>query len=270
MFWKFTNWCNSRCVTCDIWNGEPTTLDIETASRIDRFVDPVNVKEIYFTGGEPFLPENCVDHAIMLSKWKPGVALTGASNSLDPELYLPRIAKIAEAGVWLNVMVSLNGRPETHDWSRGCPGNYNAALRFAEGLKLLGVLCTFNLLEFPGVTTQADRDHVKAVADRFGVFMSLSPILRHMPWFNQPDDGATIPIFNCHAIRGVICVHPNGDITACQEPRPALELANLKDEGLDEAHVNDALAIIDSKGCQPCGCCTVAYTRGLRCVTGGG
>jgi MoaA/NifB/PqqE/SkfB family radical SAM enzyme len=266
MFAKFTDLCNSRCVTCNIWQLPGTTLTVEDIERLDRFVDPVNLKEIYFTGGEPLLPDNAADIAIALHRWKPGVAITGATNALRPDLYLPKVAKIKAAGVWLNIMVSLNGLPATHDWSRGVPGNYDRAMEMAAGLKELGALCSFNLLEFPGVTTEADRLHVAAVAEYYGSWVSSSPILRHMPWFNEPDDGATIPLFECHAME-VICLHPDGEITACQEPRPDLRLGNLRDDCLDEAIVRRATEIIQRKECQPCGCCTGAYSLGIRCVT---
>jgi MoaA/NifB/PqqE/SkfB family radical SAM enzyme len=271
-FLKYTDYCNSHCITCQLWQAPPLTLSVETVRRIGRHLDPKNALEVYFTGGEPLLPDNAVEVAIAVNDWKPGIAITGATNALRPDLYLPKVKAMKDAGLWVNFMPSLNGLPEYHDFTRGSPGNYAKAIEMIEGLKELGALISINLLEMPSHkdyigTTDADREHVQAIARRYGTEMWRSNITRNNPWFGVADDGATIPRFHCHAGDEVICIHPNGDITACQEPRPELVFGNLKDDCLNPDVIQRIQRDIKAGACQPCGCCTAAFTRGIRCAT---
>jgi MoaA/NifB/PqqE/SkfB family radical SAM enzyme len=266
IFVQYTTLCNSRCTTCHNWNLPPQTLSADDAGRIGRFVDPERLREIYFTGGEPFLPTNCVEVALALHQWCPAAVFTSATNGLAPDLYLPRIRAIRDAGVDLRVIVSLNGRPETHNLTRGTPNGYTKCREMIDGLVDIGAFVTVNILHIPGVTTPADIEHAGHVASLYGKPLFHSLWTRRMEWFGQKDDGATIPPFDCHA-GDIICVRPNGDITACQEPRPRLIFGNLRDVQLDDAKVTRVMDDIHSRACQPCGCCTTAFTHGRRCLT---
>ncbi len=265
-FLQYTTLCNSRCITCNLWDVPPQTLTVEQVKRIDRFIDPANLREVYFTGGEPFLPPNCVEVACAVADWKPGVVFSCATNGIAPDLYLPRVAAMRANGVDIRCLVSINGRPGTHDKSRGYGGNYANAIRMIEGLRDLGALVSINILHIPGLQEQADFDHAEQVAAKYGQRLFHSHMLRHNPWFGMADDGATIPPFDCHA-GDVLTIRPNGDITACQEPRPALVFGNLDDDHLDEAKAVAILESIKRRECQPCGCCTSAFTHGARCLT---
>jgi radical SAM protein with 4Fe4S-binding SPASM domain len=170
------------------------------------------------------------------------------------------------AGVNIRVIVSVNGRPTTHDKSRGTPGGYDSCMVMLDGLQELGALATINILHIPGLTEQADFDHAETIAARYERPLFHSTMLRRSPWFGQADDGATIPPFDCHA-GDVLAIRPNGDITACQEPRPNLIFGNLRDDELNPEKVDRIKTSIRAKECQPCGCCTVAFTHGARCLT---
>jgi MoaA/NifB/PqqE/SkfB family radical SAM enzyme len=267
-FLNYTTLCHSRCTTCRLWAGPEVTLPVEQLQRIGRFFDPQKVREVYFTGGEPLLPGSAVEMAVALERWCPGVTVTGATNSMYPILYLRRVAAMQAAGVRIKIIVSLNGPPATHDRTRGILGNYERVLEMAAGLKELRALLAVNLLEIPGETTGDDRGHVLAVARRYRVPLWHSPILRKMPWFGVADDGATVPeIANCRGGGEVLVILPNGDITACQEPKPQLRLGNLGDEALDPSIVTRVQETVRNKKCQPCGCCTPAFSHGIRCAT---
>lgn len=268
-FWKYTDLCNSRCTTCRLWATDGETLDVSLVDRLPRFLSRRRLREIYFTGGEPLLPDNSADMAIALTRWCPGVVISGATNGLDAERYLDAVRCMIAGGVTIRLQVSLNGTAATHNKTRGLQHAYESAIKTAEGLAKLGVLRSFNQLLHPGITTDKDRQHVREMAQRLRVGHSYSHLMRNMPWFGVPDDGATIPRFICHAMN-VICFHPNGDITACQEPRPELRLGNLSDDCFDDEKLKQAIRIVKSGECQPCGCCTGAYTHGIRCTTGVG
>jgi MoaA/NifB/PqqE/SkfB family radical SAM enzyme len=263
-FLQYTSLCNSRCTTCHLWQRPPETIPVQVLERLGLFVDPINVRSIFFTGGEPLLPPECVAIAEAVNRWKPGVALIGSTNGICPDLYLARAKAMLAVGVRIRLAVSLNGMPETHDRSRGVPGNYGTALEMARGLHGLGILASLNVLFIPGETTPADVRHVQDLAAGFGVPCWSSPILRHNPWFGEEDDGATVPqIDNCLGGTDVLTIRPNGDITACQEPRPALVFGNLRDDGLDPDRVARIQAAVKARACQPCGCCTNSFSHGI-------
>lgn len=265
-FLQYTSLCNSRCLTCDLWKSTPETLSTDTVRRIGRFFDPVHCKEVFFTGGEPLLPPNAADVAIAVNEWKPGIVVTAATNALRPDIYLPKVRVMLDAGVRFIGIVSINGRPETHDMTRGCPGNYQKAVEMAHGLKEMGALGAINILAIPDITKPEDWGHSNKIANSLGVPCWSSPILRNNPWFGREDDGATIPTFNCHAGE-VLAIRYNGDITACQEPRPDLIFGNLVDEELDAEKAIQIQKAVREQRCQPCGCCTAAFTHGHRCFS---
>jgi MoaA/NifB/PqqE/SkfB family radical SAM enzyme len=261
-FLQYTSMCNSRCTTCHLWDVPPETIPVDVLSRIDRFIDPVHLQSIFFTGGEPLLPITALQAACVINDWKPGIRLIGTTNGILPDLYLNRVTAMLGCGVNIRLAVSLNGRKELHDRSRGVPGNYERAVEMALGLKALGILASLNILFIPSQTQPEDFGHVMALAQELGVPCWSSPVLRHSSWFGEPDDGSTIPTFECHGGGEVFTIRPNGDITACQEPRPKLIFGNLRDESLDPGKVATIQASIKSKQCQPCGCCTNSFTDG--------
>lgn len=263
-FLQFSSLCNSRCTTCHLWTLEPETLPVELVDRLGRFLDPVNTRSVYLTGGEPLLPPTCVEIAKSVDHWKPGVALISSTNGIAPDLYLPRVREMLDAGLHIRFQVSLNGLPATHDKSRGTPGNYANAVKTASGLKELNALASLNLLFIPGETQTADLNHVVTLARDFGVPCWSSPILRHNPWFGEADDGATVPVIqNCRGGTDALAIRYNGDITACQEPGDNLVFGNLHDDGLSPERVAFVQEYVKTRQCQPCGCCTNAFSEGM-------
>jgi MoaA/NifB/PqqE/SkfB family radical SAM enzyme len=263
-FLQFTSACNSRCQTCHLWERTPETIPLEALERIGLFIDPARIGSVYVTGGEPLLHPNVVEVAAILNRWKPGIRLIGSTNGLCPELYLSRVKAILDAGITIRFQVSLNGLPDTHDKSRGVPGNYAKAVETARKLKAIGVLASLNILPIEGLTTHADREHVAALARTLDVPGWSSPILRHNEWFGESNDGAKVPLIeNCRGGTDALTIRYNGDITACQETHPNLVFGNLRDEGLDAGKVVAVQEFVRMRKCQPCGCCTNAFTDGM-------
>jgi MoaA/NifB/PqqE/SkfB family radical SAM enzyme len=268
ILFQYTNLCNSRCTTCRIWDSDGATLSTEMVRRIGRFVDTRRLKEIFLTGGEPLLPQNAIEVPLALHEWHPQVAISGNTNGLCPELFVSRAKAIKEAGVWYSQSVSLNGLPGTHLATRGVPGGYEKAVETAKGLREIDALHSLNLLEVPGITTEADRQHVTDLANTLGVRYSASPNMRYMPRFNMPDDQKVVDFFDCHAVEEVICITAHGEIIACEEPRDDLRLGNLADERLNDDDVLEVRLRILARECQPCGCCCLgAFRDGYRCLT---
>ncbi len=123
-------WCNSRCLTCNIWQirpkGELTLDEIKEFAKANS-----QFKWIEITGGEPFMrgdvveivkafKENCKDLYIV----------TIPTNSLiNHDVVLRKIEEILDTGLpRLSVTVSLDGDRELHDMIRGVPGNYDKCI----------------------------------------------------------------------------------------------------------------------------------------------
>lgn len=134
-----TYWCQSRCLTCNIWQIKPKgELSIE---EVRQFV----AKNPYFkwvelTGGEPFLRSDIVDIA---KAFKAGskelYILTLPTNSLcDHNLVERKLREILALGIpRVAVTVSLDGYRELHDKIRGIPGNYDKAIDTFKRLQAL-------------------------------------------------------------------------------------------------------------------------------------
>ncbi|MCL5007735.1 MAG: radical SAM protein [Candidatus Marsarchaeota archaeon] len=127
---SITYWCQSRCLTCNIWQmkpkGELTIDEIrEFAKRNNYF------RWVELTGGEPFLRGDIVDIAKAFYENSKGLyMLTMPTNSLcDHDMVERKIRQILELGIpRIAITVSLDGYRELEDKIRGVPGNYDKAI----------------------------------------------------------------------------------------------------------------------------------------------
>ena len=129
--------CQSRCMTCNIWQIKPTgELDIreigEFARRNNYF------KWIEITGGEPFLRSDIVDIAKTFKENSKNLyILTMPTNSLcNQDMVVGRMEEILKLGIpRVSITVSLDGYRELHDKIRGIPGNFDRATGMAKRLR---------------------------------------------------------------------------------------------------------------------------------------
>jgi Fe-coproporphyrin III synthase len=134
-----TYWCQSRCLTCNIWQIKPKgEMNIE---EVREFVkkNPY-FKWVELTGGEPFLRSDIVDIAKAFKEnSKELYILTMPTNSLcNHDLVERKLKEILELGIpRVAVTVSLDGYRELHDKIRGIPGNYDKAIDTFKRLKEL-------------------------------------------------------------------------------------------------------------------------------------
>ncbi|MDE1871063.1 MAG: radical SAM protein [Candidatus Micrarchaeota archaeon] len=134
-----TYWCQSRCLTCNIWQIKPKGE--MTIEEIRDFV----AKNPYFkwvelTGGEPFLRGDIVEIARTFKEHsKELYILTMPTNSLcDHNMVEKKLREILSFGIpRVAVTVSLDGYRELHDKIRGIPGNYDKAIDMFKRLKEL-------------------------------------------------------------------------------------------------------------------------------------
>ncbi len=134
-----TYWCQSRCVSCNIWQfkpkGELTIDEIREFARKNR-----HFKWVELTGGEPFLRPDIVEIAKTFYENSKGLyLLTIPTNSLcSHDLVVKRIEEMLNLGIpKVAITVSLDGHREVHDKIRGVPGNYDRAIEMFKRLNSL-------------------------------------------------------------------------------------------------------------------------------------
>ncbi len=122
--------CQSRCLTCNIWQIKPTN-ELST-DEIRKFAEKNNYfKWVQLTGGEPFLRSDIVEIARAFSdSCKNLYIMTMPTNSLcSADVITKNVEEILKLGIpKVEVTVSLDGYRELHDKIRGIPGNYDRAI----------------------------------------------------------------------------------------------------------------------------------------------
>ncbi len=134
-----TYWCQSRCLTCSIWQirpkGELSLDEIRQFAKNNTYF-----KWIELTGGEPFLRSDIVEIAKAFAETSKDLyVLTMPTNSLcDRQMVLGKLRKILDLGIpKVSITVSLDGYKELHDHIRGVPGNYEKAISMFKDLMQL-------------------------------------------------------------------------------------------------------------------------------------
>ncbi len=128
--------CQSRCLTCNIWEMKP--VNELTLDEIRNFASKnKHFKWIELTGGEPFLRQDIVEIVKAFEEFSKGLyIITMPTNSLtNGTTLLKRIEEILDTGIpKLSITVSLDGYRELHDKIRGIPGNFDKAMHIFKGL----------------------------------------------------------------------------------------------------------------------------------------
>jgi len=136
-------WCNLECTHCINASGpdDPWLKPIapEVAREAMREADELGVKEIYFTGGEPFLHGEILGLLADALAVAPTTVLT--NGTLIDEAMADRLAALARgAGYSLEIRVSLDDTdPEKNDRIRGA-GAFDKSVRAIQLLHERGLL----------------------------------------------------------------------------------------------------------------------------------
>lgn len=161
--------CNSRCLTCRVWEREnhPLTLD-----EWERTLISIGSSAYWITisGGEPFLSRQIVEFCeLAFHTCHPAIINIPTNGILDniPE----KVGQITKAcrDTAIIINLSLDGIGEKHDQIRGVPGNFE---RFERTLKNLlelreqtsnlqvgihTVVSTFNIKEVDNIIAYANQ-----------------------------------------------------------------------------------------------------------------
>ncbi len=118
--------CNCRCVMCDIWkaNHEKKELSTEEIGRHLGVFRKLNVREVVLSGGEALMHANLWKLCELLHTNRTKVTL------LSTGLLLRKFAREIVANID-EIIVSLDGSPEVHNYIRNIPGAFE---KLADGL----------------------------------------------------------------------------------------------------------------------------------------
>jgi hypothetical protein len=159
--WLYTNFdCNLHCDYCCV-RSSPTAprreLGLARVQRITREAAELGVKEIFVTGGEPFLLEDIGDILLSCAAAAPTTVLTNgmlfAGRRAETLRTLPRDRIVLQ--------ISLDSAtPELHDLRRG-PGTW---ARTREGIQRARV-CGFRVRLAATVSTDAEAEEFRQFLD---------------------------------------------------------------------------------------------------------
>jgi MoaA/NifB/PqqE/SkfB family radical SAM enzyme len=158
--WLYTNFdCNigcSYCVTQSTPAAPRRALGLATVQRlVDEGVD-IGFRDVFFTGGEPFLLDEIHE---MLAYSSARVTTTILTNAIPLSgKRLDRLCAIANEN--LSVQVSLDGsRPEEHDAYRG-QGTWTKTVTSIRRLLARGIHVCISTTETPANSARIDELHM--------------------------------------------------------------------------------------------------------------
>jgi AdoMet-dependent heme synthase len=136
-------WCNLKCTHCLNASGPKDpwlkSLDTETVKRAIKEAESLGVKEVYFTGGEPFLHPEILDLLAFSLQVAPTTVLTNGTL-IDKEVADTLATLSWEAPYSLEIRVSVDDIEAAHnDRVRG-KGAFAKAVRAMQLLHARGLL----------------------------------------------------------------------------------------------------------------------------------
>lgn len=179
-------WCNLECAHCINASGpkEPwlKPLRAEVARAAIREAEELGVKEIYFTGGEPFLHGDILPLLALALQTAPTTVLTNGTL-IDAAMADELAALAASAPYSLEIRVSLD------DTDRGKNDRIRGAGAFDKAIDAIGSLHERGLLPIVTATEITSREHSdgRGMYERFRDFLKArgieKPRVKIMPVF---------------------------------------------------------------------------------------
>ena len=171
--WEVTNLCNYRCVHCRMDDE-----DLENDSELDfkecrTFIDEIadlEIGQINFSGGEPFLREDFIEILNYTAAKGIRIGITTNGSLLDKSK-IDQIAKIPTIDF---IQVSIDGpNSEIHEHIRGVPGAFEKAVVALKQLKKtdlrIGAVTTVmrtNINEIPNIVELLNKMEINVYGAR--------------------------------------------------------------------------------------------------------
>jgi radical SAM protein with 4Fe4S-binding SPASM domain len=142
--WEMTTACNLRCIHCHASGGKPAPDELTTAEAkrlLDQLAEVSEFRMMAYTGGEPLVRGDLFE--LMAYSQALGFTNTMATNATLIDDAVAR--RLRKYGLVI-AAVSLDGfDAQTHDYVRGQPGAFEAALRGMQALRRAGILLHINI-----------------------------------------------------------------------------------------------------------------------------
>ncbi|PJE70154.1 hypothetical protein COU97_01160 [Candidatus Shapirobacteria bacterium CG10_big_fil_rev_8_21_14_0_10_48_15] len=136
-----TNRCNARCKHCFYWQDLQANNASElTLGEIKKIIASLKhrLSTVLLTGGEPFLRQDLASICRAFYDLNQTKKINIPTNGLEPQLIDQTAQKITRCkGLFLNVVVSLDGLGKNHDLIRGVPGAFEKVITTVRRLKKL-------------------------------------------------------------------------------------------------------------------------------------
>jgi len=142
--WEMTAACNLRCIHCHASGGKPAPDELTTREAkqlLDSLAAVREFRMMAFTGGEPLVREDLFE--LLAYAQALGFTNTMATNAtlIDDEV----ARRLRRYGLVI-AAVSLDGfDAATHDYVRGRPGSFAAAIAGMRALRRAGILLHINI-----------------------------------------------------------------------------------------------------------------------------
>jgi MoaA/NifB/PqqE/SkfB family radical SAM enzyme len=175
MTFAITYRCQSRCLTCNIWQRKP--VNELTTDEIREFAKKNNYfRWLEITGGEPFLNSDIVEIVKAFVQNSNGLfILTMPTNSLcNQEMLVGKLRQILDLGIpKVSITLSLDGNRELHDKIRGIPGNFDRVMSMARRLKELQKEYKNLFFVFGYTMSRLNQGHLEE---------TISDVMKELPW----------------------------------------------------------------------------------------
>lgn len=285
--------CNSKCITCNMWKqNRSNELSLEETKSIFKSKCMKGIGNVYLTGGEPFLRDDFVEIVNFISS-ELRCSISFATNGLLPQRIYEMVKKMNSKP---SIDISLNGREETHDFTRGIEGSFNKSIQTYKYLLKLGIkanflftICPYNIDDIQWVQKFSRElgTHVGfALAmpierigsqdlDIYGYSVDQKKgILSQLPlsifktvlekYFNNTF------FFSCKYGSKMIEVSSMGSVYACSHFTPELKMGEIRETSLDQImnseRTKEVIKFIKNRECQPC---PISLSHAINSITVG-
>lgn len=136
--WEIIGKCNYQCIHCrmDDENNQKDMLSLEKIKGIIDQLCQIQITNIIYTGGEPFLRNDFLEILEYTNRKGIGFSINTNGSLISEEI----VNKLVSYEQLRLVQISLDGKDkETHDFIRNKPGAYDKAIAAIKLLKNRGV-----------------------------------------------------------------------------------------------------------------------------------
>jgi MoaA/NifB/PqqE/SkfB family radical SAM enzyme len=291
---EVTTRCNSRCITCNIWKRDGADeLSLEEIKSILKSRCLKALRHFYITGGEPFLRDDLAEIVNFISS-KIGCAISLTTNGLLPERIYSVVKKMNPRPC---MDISLNGRKDMHDFTRGVKDAFDKAIRTREYLLNIGInapflftICPYNIKEISWVqrfSKELGTSVNFALAKPIERIISQDLDIYTYSTEQKEEILSQLPLSNfkyalerffknklwfaCQYGLKSVDISSTGSVYPCSHFVPEMKIGNVREVNFDEImnskRRRKTVKMIQNYECQPC---SISISHAVNSITWGG